>query len=135
MSTPWAKVLTEINEGRQAHGPNTVDVIRRQKIAAVTAITGRPLVIYATACTTPGKPIPDILLMIEPSDKLGFQEVTAKIEDPTLMSSSIAQEALLMPQHPSWNYYGSVLRTSVSLSRFLRRVRPRCLPSQVTKFS
>lgn len=84
MTTPWAKVLAEINQGFQAHGPNAVDVVRRQKIAAVTAITHRPLVIYATACTTPGKPVPDILLMIEPSDKLGFQEVTAKIEGPSL---------------------------------------------------
>ncbi len=79
MSTPWAKVLGEVNQSFAAHGANTVDVIRRQKIAAVTALTGRPLVIYATACTTPGKSVPDILLMIEPSDKLGFQEVTAKI--------------------------------------------------------
>lgn len=84
MTTPWAKVLAEINQGFQAHGPNAVDVIRRQKIAAVTAITDRPLVIYATACTTPGKPVPDILLMIEPSDKLGFQEVTAKVKGPNL---------------------------------------------------
>src|SRR5574337_904267 len=77
MTTPWAKVLGEINQGFSTHGPTAVDVIRRQKIAAVTAITGRPLVIYATACTTPGKPVPDALLMIEPSDKMGFQEVTA----------------------------------------------------------
>ena len=79
MSAPWAKVLGEISQGFAAHGANTVDVIRRQKIAAVTALTSRPLVIYATACTTPGKSVPDILLMIEPSDKMGFQEVTAKI--------------------------------------------------------
>lgn len=84
MTTPWAKVLGEINQGFSTHGPTAVDVIRRQKIAAVTAITGRPLVIYATACTTPGKPVPDALLMIEPSDKMGFQEVTAKIPGPNL---------------------------------------------------
>lgn len=84
MTTPWAKVLAEVNQALQTQGPFAVDGIRRQKIAAVTAITGRPLVIYATACTTPGKPIPSALLIIEPSDKLGFQEVTAKIDGPNL---------------------------------------------------
>lgn len=84
MATPWAKVLGEINQARQTHGVNAVDVVRRQKIAAVTALTGRPLVIYATACTTPGKPVPDVLLLIEPSDKMGFQEVTEKIRGTSL---------------------------------------------------
>lgn len=80
--TTWGKVLAEI-QGKSPD-PAACDLVRREKTAALTKLTGRPLVIYATACTSPGKPVPDSLLMIDPADKLGFIEVTAKISPPNL---------------------------------------------------
>jgi Serine dehydrogenase proteinase len=74
----WGRVLNEIQQVLQTQGPAAVDIVRRQKLAALASITHRPLVIYATACLG-GKQVPEITLMIEPSDKLGFQEVTSKI--------------------------------------------------------
>src|SRR5437879_11552291 len=81
----WAKVLAEIVQATQG-GTNPVglDTYRRGKIAGVAAITHRPLVIYGTACTTPGKAVPEMLLMIEPSDKIGFDEVTRRIPGTSL---------------------------------------------------
>jgi len=80
----WAKVLGEINQAVQAQGPIGLDLLRRQKIAAVALLTGRPLILYGTACTTPGKTVPNMLLMIEPGDKVGFDEVTRNVPGPAL---------------------------------------------------
>jgi len=63
-------------------------VLRRQKIAAVSVLSGRPLILYGTACTTPGKTVPNMLLMIEPGDKAGFDEVTRNVPGPALDVSS-----------------------------------------------
>ncbi len=74
----FSRVLDEMNEAARSRTPSGIDNVRRTKIRAVCSLTKRPLVIYATACLT-AKPVPESLLIIEPSDKMGFQEVTAKI--------------------------------------------------------
>jgi hypothetical protein len=83
MPASFGQVLTEVNAALQTQGPAGIDNVRRQKINALSTIAGRPLVLYATACLT-GKPIPELLLMIEPNDKLGILEVTTKIPSDNL---------------------------------------------------
>lgn len=61
----WAKILAEIVQATQGGtNPAGLDSCRRGKIAGVAAISHRPLVVYATACTTPGKAVPEMFLMI-----------------------------------------------------------------------
>jgi len=47
-----------------------------KRLKAVSDYTGRPLAIYATACTSSAKQIPPGGLQIDFSDKIGFHEVT-----------------------------------------------------------
>ena len=64
--------------------PTRQDTFRRQKIAAVErANNGRPLIVYATACTVP-RLIPSNFLMIDFSDKIGFKTVTENINSPAI---------------------------------------------------
>ena len=57
---------------------------RTRKIAAVEQITGRPLIVYGSACTSPGKNVPGQMLMLDFSDKIGFKTITKKIDPPNL---------------------------------------------------
>src|SRR5580704_6137898 len=83
----WNRILTELNalQLRDAQNPpapgapNGFDRYRRAKIAAVEKVTGRPLIVYAAACTSPGKPIRPEMLMLDFSDKIGFKAVTENI--------------------------------------------------------
>jgi hypothetical protein len=62
-----------------------LDGIRRQKIAAVEAITGRPLVIYVVDIQNPQKTGNNGLLsLLNFSDKDGFTEATRKIDGENL---------------------------------------------------
>jgi hypothetical protein len=87
----WNRLLDEITslEIRERQNPaapgqpNAFDKFRRTKIASVEKITGRPLVIYASACTS-AKAVPGQLLMIDFTDKVGFKAVTEKIASPSL---------------------------------------------------
>ena len=63
---------------------NRIDRFRRSKISAVEQISGRPLIIYASSCTTPAKPIHPAMLMLDSSDRIGFKSVTETIEPPNL---------------------------------------------------
>jgi ClpP class serine protease len=91
MST-WTRVLNECQQRitqDQQNPPHPgqagqLDQYRREKIAAVEKVTQRPLIIYATACTTSGKPVPSEMLMLDVSDKIGFKTVTDSIEGPNL---------------------------------------------------
>lgn len=75
------KEMIALNRGDSA------DIVRRQKLAGVQAITGRPLIIYA-ADFSPQNPVKAQLtgqgLNISLSDKDGFDEVTRNIEGPNL---------------------------------------------------
>ncbi len=91
MST-WGRVFGETQklaaqdqQGPPQPGqPSRIDQYRRGKIAAIEKVTGRPLIIYATACTTTGKPISSEMLMLDFSDKIGFRAVTDNIDAPNL---------------------------------------------------
>ena len=63
--------------------PGRFDQYRRAKIAAVEQVTKRPLIVYASACTSP-KPVAPQLLMLDFTDKIGFKTVTDSIDPPQL---------------------------------------------------
>lgn len=79
MQSTWSRILFEIQEQSKLN-PAAADFIRRNKIKAVEEITCRPLIVYATAWTTPGKNAPQELMQIDFSDKTGFRDVTEKVE-------------------------------------------------------
>jgi len=88
----WNRILQDvirIQQTDQQHPPapgqpSEQDRYRRSKIATIEQVTGRPLIIYATACTSPGKPVPIDMLMLDSSDKIGFKTVTDNIPGPNL---------------------------------------------------
>jgi hypothetical protein len=88
----WNRIFEEIQQviGQDQQRPpapgqpGKLDVYRRGKIAAVEAVSKRPLVVYVTSCTTPGKPVGSEMLMLDISDKLGFKTVTDNIDGPNL---------------------------------------------------
>lgn len=88
----WNRILEEVSrlqledqhDPPQPGQPSRADRYRRLKIAAIEAVTGRPLIVYASACTSPGKPVSPDMLMLDPSDKIGFKTVTDGVDPPNL---------------------------------------------------
>jgi Serine dehydrogenase proteinase len=88
----WNRVLDEVvrlqvldqQHPPQLGQPSKQDQYRRGKIRAVEEVTKRPLVVYATPCTAPAKPIPAQWLMLDFTDKIGFKTVTDSIDPPFL---------------------------------------------------
>jgi Serine dehydrogenase proteinase len=88
----WNRVLQEVIVLQQADQqqpaapgqPSHQDRYRRSKIAAVESVTGRRLIIYASACTSPAKAVSIDMLMMDSSDKIGFKAVTENIPGPNL---------------------------------------------------
>jgi Serine dehydrogenase proteinase len=88
----WNRVLDEVNRlqiqdqqnpPQPGHASNQ-DRYRRGKIAAVEHISKRPLIVYASACTSPAKPVAVEMLMLDFTDKIGFKTVTDNIDSPAL---------------------------------------------------
>lgn len=88
----WNEAFLEFQkeiQKEQQHGPKVGDKAAWAKffyprIKAVADDTGRPFVVYATACTSSGKQIPAGGLQIDISDKLGFHEVTHRLRGTSL---------------------------------------------------
>jgi hypothetical protein len=88
----WSRILNDVNrlslvdqqQPPQPGIPNHVDQYRRAKISAVEQITGRPLILYISACTSPGKLVQPEMLMLDASDKIGFKTATENIPSPNL---------------------------------------------------
>jgi hypothetical protein len=88
----WNRIFEEVlrlqleDQGNPPHPgqPGRADGYRRLKIAGVEKVTERPLIVYASACTSPAKPVSPDLLMLDPSDKIGFKTVTDGIDSPNL---------------------------------------------------
>lgn len=88
----WNRVLEEVlrlqtqdqqNPPQPGQAGNQ-DRYRRGKIAAVEQVTERPLIVYASACTSPAKPVSGEMLMLDFTDKIGFKVVTDNINPPAL---------------------------------------------------
>src|SRR5271157_232835 len=73
----WLDIQKEILEAGKAKGvPADYDTVRRNSYKALTALTGRPLIVYASAYHVPVKAqIAGQMLSIDLADKDGFQEV------------------------------------------------------------
>jgi hypothetical protein len=50
-----------------------------KRVRALADYTGRPCLVYATACTASGKQLPPGSLQIDFSDKIGFHEITQSL--------------------------------------------------------
>jgi hypothetical protein len=91
-ASAWNRILQDVirlqQEDQQqpaAPGqPSRQDHYRRSKIAAVEKVTGRRLIVYASACTSSAKAVSIDMLMMDPSDKIGFKAVTENIPGPNL---------------------------------------------------
>jgi serine dehydrogenase proteinase len=85
LASTWAKVLTEIDEQRKVPGKKVFWArVLEQKIRNVFAHTNRPLIIYGSACTVPGKKSRPEDLMIDVADKVGFHDVIENLPGPNL---------------------------------------------------
>jgi len=80
----WIDIQREITEAGKPKGlPGDVDTVRRDAYKKLAALTGRPLIIYASAFHVPWKAqIAAQMLSIDLSDKEGFREVVRNLEGP-----------------------------------------------------
>lgn len=78
----WQDIQKEILNGRAPDKPGgNFDGVRRGKYKLVSEITGRPLLVYATAFNNPIKAkIASLFLTIDLSDKDGFYEIIRDIK-------------------------------------------------------
>jgi hypothetical protein len=78
----WQDIKKEIEDGKSPDKPaGDFDGVRRAKYALVSALTKRPLVVYATAFQNPIKAqFAGAFLSIDLSDKDGFHEVTRNLK-------------------------------------------------------
>lgn len=93
LASAWSEALAEFQSETakelQRGGPKPGDKtiwakMLHKRAKALADHSGRPLVIYATACTSSGKQIPPGGLQIDNSDKIGFYEVTHAIKGKSL---------------------------------------------------
>lgn len=101
----WNRVMREIEA---LNTPDSLDIVRRNKIERVQQITGRALVVYATDFTNsnPAKVQLRGAMSISLTDKDGFDEVTQNltedsidiVEATKLMQSCGAKIGDVMPE-------------------------------------
>jgi len=78
-ASTWDSVLAEFN--RLSQQPPQIGAraawaqLLEPKIKAVVKLTGVPLIVYETACTTPPGKCQPVLLQIDPSDKIPFHSM------------------------------------------------------------
>lgn len=82
MTTSWQDIQREIEKGRTSDKPKgDFDAVRRFKYGQLCKITGRPLLVYATAFHNPLKAqLASLFLSIDISDKDGFYEITHRVK-------------------------------------------------------
>lgn len=85
MASTWSRILDELKAEQEHPGPRApwARVLTR-KIQRIVGLTNRPLLIYASACTTSGKHYSPAHLQIDASDKIGFTDVLERLEGPNL---------------------------------------------------
>jgi hypothetical protein len=82
----WIDIQREIEEAGKAKGlPADFDTVRRAAYKNLAALTGRPLIVYASAFHVPIKAqIAGPMLSIDLADKDGFREVVRNLEGPVV---------------------------------------------------
>lgn len=86
MSSTWARVLEELKEEQKTEtkgGRAAWAKLLLRKIKRVTQTTGRPLIIYGSACTHP-KQLTGRQISIDHSDKIGFHDIIERVDGPNL---------------------------------------------------
>ncbi|MDP1706445.1 MAG: ATP-dependent Clp protease proteolytic subunit [bacterium] len=80
--TGWKDIQNEIDATKSPEKPNgDFDAVRRGKYRLLSDLTGRPLLVYATAFHNPIKAqFAAPFLSIDISDKDGFNEITQKVK-------------------------------------------------------
>ena len=81
-ASPWSEAAAEL----QREMPNdrvgskaAWAKVLHKRVKALSDYTGRPCLIYATACTVTGKQLQIGSLQIDFSDKIGFYEITHSV--------------------------------------------------------
>jgi hypothetical protein len=84
----WDSVLNEFSrlnqQGLHPGSQATWAQLLEPKIKAVFDLTGIPLIIYASACTSSGVKCPPVLLQIDASDKIPFRSMLEALSGPKL---------------------------------------------------
>ena len=84
----WDSVLNEFTKLNQQGLQPGVRVpwarLLEPRIKRVFDLTGIPLIIYASACTSSGAKCPPVLLQIDPSDKIPFHSMLEALSGPKL---------------------------------------------------
>lgn len=77
----WGEILKELNRSKapDGQGPD-FDGIRRKYLTALHALTGRAVILYATAYTE-SRSIPPAELQIGPGDVMGFMESCSNVSE------------------------------------------------------
>ena len=79
----WNSVRLELNSARKPDGQIDYDKVRRRKLAAIEAYTGRPVITYATDFLSSKKlQLPEAAsgLQVTPADMEGLAEVVKGLE-------------------------------------------------------
>src|SRR4030042_141033 len=66
---PWIKILEEIRSPK----PPGFDSVRRARLAQMQQLTGRAVIVHASACTVPSKILPPQSLMLDFADIKSFE--------------------------------------------------------------
>ncbi len=82
----WQDIQNEIIAAGALKGiPGDFDLVRRDAYQRLSALTGRPLIVYASAFHLPYKAqLAGPMLSLDLNDKEGFQEVVRKLEGPSV---------------------------------------------------
>jgi hypothetical protein len=86
LPSTWSSILEELKEESKRETPGgraSWAKLLLRKIKRVVDQTGRPLILYGSACTTP-KRTTGRQLSIDIADKLGFHEMTERIDGPNV---------------------------------------------------
>ena len=71
----WQDLQNEVMRATQEHQNGALDHVRREAYKALSSVTGRPLLVYATAFQNPVKGAFGPLMGIDLTDKDGFSEI------------------------------------------------------------
>ena len=92
----WGEILTELNESSPVNGMPDFDGVRRRYLTEMNRLTGRAVILYATAWFE-SRPIPPAELQIGLPDIQGFMETVSNIRerelDLILHSPGVSAEA------------------------------------------
>ena len=76
----WGEILTELNKSSTSVGTPDYDRVRRQYLQRLHDLTGRAVILYATAWLE-SRPIPPAELQVGLPDIQGFMEAVSNLRE------------------------------------------------------